>query len=264
MTPVTPGELPLLGLTWPEVRESVDAGAYYCAHLLWVGATAALASSDVLRDKAGDPMVGFLHVPTDPWTLLDSGDGAPARHAHTVWVVAAALRGWGEGAGQVRPLRTLVTGFGSFRDVVNNPSGAFVRTASALQAAVARAWPAAPAVPLEDEITSRHGMVAVSSGARRVYARALPVDDSCLAASGSDALRALLADTRAQQWIGLGVARSTHYRVEVRASDVGLDVDGDDPVHESGCEERDSLPINRSLARALVRGAKALDAAGVG
>lgn len=262
---MTPGDLPLLGPSWPETRESVDAGGYYCAHLLWVGASAAASSPDVLRDEAGDPLAGFIHVPADPWTLraVEDSEAARVRHDATIQVVGAVLRGGWETAvsSGAAGLRALVTGFGPFREVANNPTGAFVRDPDALEAAVGRAMTPGRTARFEDELTEAHSLVGVTRGSLQVYARSLTVDDDCLARGGAGALRTLLAATRAQLWVGLGVSRSPHYRVEVRPSDVALDLNAGDPQHTAGLAERTELPANRSLVRALVRGTEAIDGA---
>jgi hypothetical protein len=93
-----------------------------------------------------------------------------------------------------------------------------------------------------------------------LHAVTLPVDDRCLAPAGEGALRAALVAVDAQAWIGLGVSRSPFFRVEVRPHDGGLEDEGAAPRHAPGREEARQAPRNRSLARALVRGARAVDA----
>lgn len=257
---MTPGDLSLLARPWPDVRESVDPGNYYCAHLLWVGARAARARAETAHDERGDPLFGFLHVPPDAWTLraeADEDGGRVGRHDATCALVGLALRGYADAAGE-RPLRTLVTGFGSFRDVVDNPTGAFVEDPAALARALAIGFPDEHVSEVRVGPERARAFVA---GERLVLtAVKLPVDDRSLASDGDGALRTWLARSRAAAWIGLGVSRSANYRVEVRPHDGGLAGQDDEaPRHESGLPEERSGPQNRALARAIERGAQAVE-----
>jgi hypothetical protein len=268
---------PLVAPPFPDVRESTDAGAFYCAHSFFL-ANQHVGKARVARDQEGDPMIGFLHVPPDPWTLGGEGEpGARAgRHDDTIRVVAAALRGWVQQLDE-RPLADdraggevtlLVTGFGPFRDVVDNPTGALCSDSFALRRALDLALPdrASSCVDSPVDVARAHDLGVVKSfaflpsGQREVTVlhRSLDVEDPTLAATGAHALRPLLDATSADAWLGLGVCRSRHFRVEVRPTSAGLELGGPEPAHAKGAPAVVTLPDNRSLCRAIVRGAPGL------
>jgi hypothetical protein len=271
--------VPIEGPGLPPTLESTHAGGYYCAHT-WFVANRHAATSRVAKDDDGDPMIGFLHVPPDPWTL---GAGAGAndapgprdeRHRATERVVAAALRGWLEqldAASQAGGLAVVVTGFGPFKEVVDNPTGALCGDSDAMRRVLDLALPdrasSCVGTPLDVARALHLGVVLsrayLPRGEREVtlFHRALPVDDDVLDANGPDALRDLLEQTQASAWLGLGVSRSASFRVEVRPTSAGLDLCGARPRHDKGRAAEHTLPDNRSLARAIARGAQALAAA---
>ena len=121
------------------VRLGVDAGRFYCGHVF--------AELCARAEAAGErrPRVGFIHVPPD------RGCGARAEgdarlHARAVniaqigRVVATALR---EMAGETGNWSAILSGFGPFEGVVDNPTAAFVGEGAAVAAAVALAFPGA-------------------------------------------------------------------------------------------------------------------------
>src|SRR5262249_44362178 len=129
------------------VEDEPDPGNFYCEHMFWsTQVEAAHADSSVLENDHGETLTGFLHVPSD--ALTDSppppepADPAAQaeRHASTRHVVGAAIRGWfDEIGGKVdadTPISILLTGYGPFLDILNNPTGDFVVHQSNLDAAV--------------------------------------------------------------------------------------------------------------------------------
>lgn len=240
----------------PDVRESDDAGRYYCAHSLYLAHELAReAEAPLVHDERGRPFAGFLHVPADP-----QATGAPAvpdeeRHERTRAVVGAALAGWLPALAARTDddeLRVLVTGFGAFREVTDNPTGAFVR-ARANGAAALRLGLGEALVELDEEEGGLRARVAVGEQLRTValHLVPLPVDDRCLAPDGEGSLRAALLHTRAHAWLGLGACRSSCYRVEVAPSDVGLVRVQGRWRHDGEAPARTTLPRNRSLLEAM-------------
>ncbi len=207
------------GLT---VEAGEDAGGYYCEHVLFEAlrwATQPEASAQ--RDEHGDPMVGFLHVPR-----VHDTPGAADRHEQTCQVLAAAIRGWARSAGP-GPLSLLVTGFGPFRDVLDNPTGDLVR----------REGPLARAVDLASaEVT--------------LIRRHLDVDASAID-GGPTSIQAELARCQPEAVLCLGVSTADHYVAETVATAAGLSKDGGPAV-----DEATRLPPNASLARAIERGGR--------
>jgi pyrrolidone-carboxylate peptidase len=232
-----------------EVRESTWAGAYYCAHVLWLQHGHARApSTSIARDRQGDALVGFIHVPADAETAATSPDRSPdrsrrERHARTARVVACALRGVVdelEAIGKTQP-RVLLTGFGPFAAVASNPTGDFIE---------------------HDESVSHALELALGTRRERLELQRarLDVEDSALDPAHARSLPSLIEQVKPHAVIGLGVHRaSTIYRVEIDATNAGLRlVDGEPPRHERGLAPRDRPSRNRALARAIVHGAKVL------
>lgn len=251
----------LLPAGLPDVRESDDAGRYYCAHSLFLGHLAVeRGRAPLYRDDHGDPLVGFLHVPPDPYTRGEAPSDDDARHRETIRVVAAALAGFGEAFARALPdegFRVALTGFGTFRDVVDNPTGAYVRSRAALFETLRLAFG-------DDLLTSAFDTDGelradvIVDGRRRTLAlvcERLPVDDRALAFRGEGSLLGFIEErARAHAWLGLGVCRSAHYRVETSPHDGGLRLDDDGGRHEDGREPTRSLAGSRALVRALSRG----------
>src|SRR5262245_20393072 len=117
-----------------------DPGDFYCEHAFFSSNEFAhQPNSSVARDGHGDPLVTFIHHPgnlDDPKSL--------DRQAGAHDVVGATLRGYVDAArGQVpgnEPTRVLVTGYGEFRGVKNNPTENFVRNPQNLDAAMDRGF----------------------------------------------------------------------------------------------------------------------------
>src|SRR5690606_9265333 len=108
-----------------------DPGDFYCEHAFFVAQkTAQDSSSSVLTNARGEKLVGFLHVPPDDHTYrapdasLDQGQRQEAMRE----VIGAGLRGYFEDAAERTSgdVRLLLTGYGKFQSVQNNPTGDFV------------------------------------------------------------------------------------------------------------------------------------------
>lgn len=250
----------------PDVRESDDAGRYYCAHALFLGHLAAeRGRAPLVRDEHDEPLIGFLHVPPDARTrgeALEIDDGA--RHRDTVRVVAAALAGWLPPLSRAlgdEPARVALTGYGTFRDVVDNPTGAYVRSRPDLERTLALAFGDALRSRSFGDEGELHAEVLVDGRARSlaIVCESLPVDDRALAYRGEGSLLALVeVRARAHAWLGLGVCRSAHYRVETSPHDGGLALDDDGGRHEDGREPTRALRGSRALVRAIERGGRVI------
>lgn len=251
----------LLPAGLPDARESDDAGRFYCAHALFLAHLAVeRGRAPLARDDEGEPLVGFLHVPPDERTLDDKRPPSADRHRDTKRVVAAALAGWAPALARALPgdpLRVVVTGFGGFRDVVDNPTGDFVRSFADVRETLVLAFgDDLSSCTLEEEGRAR-ATILVEGQPRTLALRLsnLPVDDRFLAYEGESSLLGLLEnDVRAHAWLGLGVCRSRFYRVETLPHDGGLRNDVDGLRHEREREPGRFPRGSRSLVRALERG----------
>jgi hypothetical protein len=259
----------LLGAALPCVRESDDAGGYYCAHAFFLAHDyGRREAACVARDEAGEPLLGFLHVPPDERTLTGKGAREPAvRHAETRLVVACALRGYLAAAATAVPegeLRLLVTGYGSFRDVVDNPTGDFVGDAGNLRACVAhlglKAEPATGVAPGAGLRALEFALeLAGEPRSVRLAFGVLAVHDAALDGPEERSLSEWFQRFGPHAWLGLGVGRTSHYRAERAPDDRGLERQGGRAAHVAGREPTRVLPTNRSLARALQLGVASLD-----
>jgi hypothetical protein len=255
------GEL-LAQLHGVDVRTSTWAGDYYCGHTHFlVQRHAHHEHSNVLRDRQGHPLAGFLHVPADA-RARGVEEGGDDRHVVTRAILSRMLIGLLDEV-RARPtperaVRVLLTGFEAFRGIVDNPTGAFASSVPELSR-------------LLDEVVPGASLERVTRGPSRVQVMAdfvvdvlgvsLPVSDEAY------------GDTRAMlPWalrvfqphivIGMGVHGGNYYRVELEPNDAAFVVDSAGARHEDGRAIHERLPTNRSLVRAFLAGHKRLGSAG--
>lgn len=246
-------------LDWPvEIRESEDAGHFYCGHALYC-AHYALISAAVrpVVDEDNEPLWGFLHVPPGVVSgALQAGHGAAAVTPIAV-TVAAALAGYG----QVLDERTAVgdelyvalSGFGPFRDVEENPTGRFVTSVEQLHTTLELAFSPAE-VKTRVEERGLFLQASLKSGrVLHVVTRRYEVDDRFLELASPGSLFSLL-EAPTQAWLGLGVCRDPWFRVETHPHDGGLALDARGGRHEEGRPVGRRLPPCRALMKALGRG----------
>lgn len=251
----------------PAVTHSGDAGGFYCEHAFFTAQEVA-ATASVRRNGHGELLVGFLHVPgsADRWLTGAHPPDPAKRHGRTRRVVGRALAGFvteilASGLPQDEPIRLLVTGFGPWGAVVDNPTGDFVRESANLEAALALGLGSAlaappvvtPAAPWRLDVTARLGG---SHGQRSVLLCGwhLPTSDEALDPAAAHALpSAIVGPLRPHAVLSLGVAcRRRRFYVEHTATDANL-IDG---RHQEAAP-RQVLAPNYALARAIRRGGEA-------
>jgi pyrrolidone-carboxylate peptidase len=255
--------------TLPEIRyNSADAGNFYCEHVYFVAQEQALASSSsVLSNSDGHRLVGFIHLPEDAQTTRapnpsPTAADLAARHGDTRRVMGAAIAGYyNEAAAQTTgPVRIMVTGFGPFSNITDNPSGDFVSHRANIDAAMEQAFgtrlvgrPPAGAdmnQPLTYQVRQDDGSV------RDVQIRALrlPVTDAALDPAQRGSIPSEMASFRPHAVISMGVrpGSSGHYDVEGRADDGGLARgSGGSRRHEGGRTNSGPGHTNGSLRSAI-------------
>jgi hypothetical protein len=258
-----------------EVGQGRDPGNYYCEHMFY---SAQLAASDpgssVALNSAGEPLVGFLHVPSDVWQAGERGIGyaLKARHDKTCKVIAAAIRGYYDtAASQVRegPICILLTGYGSFMSITNNPTGEFVSNRANIDAAMQQAFGTGVVRPAKEGKGGRFG----AATAYRYHVRTLktgvdrdvviagaefPVADSTVDPNNAGSVQAVMRAFSPQAVISMGVAGDGPYLAEHHADSGGLNRAGSSPVHDDAVGEGVALRDNYSLTRAIQRGAPLL------
>jgi hypothetical protein len=250
----------ILSVDGVEVRESNWAGAYYCAHVLYLTSRYARShATSVVRDTAGDPLFGFIHVPADAET--GGSLGAPRsrheRHARTGRIIACALAGVVD---ELRALkidepRVLLTGFGPFAAVISNPTGDFVDHGDS----VAGAFSAATGAAAVDARDDADGVARMTSGGVTLGRLLLDVHDDALDQERPRSLPWTLHAFAPHAVLGLGVHRaSSIYRVELEPTNAGLALVDGKHRHDRGrpIDARDAY--NRALVRAIANGAARL------
>jgi pyrrolidone-carboxylate peptidase len=236
------------------VCTSRNAGNYYCAHAFYV---LARWSEEAAKVRGRAPGVGFLHVPADDATTGDA-PATGARHEKTGAVLAAALRGVLEARAERGDVRVLLTGYGPFQGVVDNPTGAFVSDVEALKR-VLTAASGVPATELPSIDARGTKLRRVRAGPLDVHALVLEVSDAALDAACDGSLPWALDALQPDLALSLGVHRaSTHYRVELLPTNGGLAVDERGARHAAGNPVTVRLREQPLLARAIEAGARAL------
>ncbi len=266
-----PSDVPSVLVNQPKVVVGDDPGGYYCEHVFYTALKAAATCPGIVRDRWNDPLVGFLHIPgsRDRWLRADSpAHGSPvdsaSRHRGTRRVVGLAIAGYvaeiALSAPEDEPVRLLITGFGPFAAVVDNPTGHFVLGRDNLDAAMGVAFgrrllttKGEPAVIEPQMPTIWQYRVRSNDGReRRIWLGTvrLTTDDTAMAADHPTSIVTAMAGSfQPQAVLSLGVARKARtFIAEHAASDRNLS----NGCHmEKAADER--LPSNFALARALVR-----------
>jgi hypothetical protein len=245
------------------VKLGSDAGDFYCEHALFVALrTAAAPDSVVGVNDFGERLVGFLHVPVDAQT---EGRGPPAspaeRHRGTREIVALALRGYFDAAkSNADSVRILLTGYGQWGNVVDNPTGAFVKDSANIDAAVRLAFGKDLVGALGAPIDGAHTYL-VRDGRTRmmrelvVHARAFDVADSTID-GGPRSLQAAMREVQPHAVLSMGVRWIQTHEAEVHADDGGLSLTTGAPAHDGSIAPSVKIE-NSSLGRAIRAGAEA-------
>jgi len=235
----------------PRVVRSLDAGGYYCEHTYFSAARAAAARG---------ARVGFLHIPDDDEAhrLAEEPRGFLERQRENRAVVARFVRGLL--AEERLPSRLVLTGFGPFKAVVDNPSGAFVSSRENLHALFdeaaegavvhddARAFPLAVGARASFEVAWPDGRALACTVAH------LPVDERAVRPGSGTALAELVE--RDAVVLALGVASNERdtWRVEARATDVNLRDDAGVLTRAPGTPHREVIIDGDFVGALIVRG----------
>ena len=242
-----------------------EAGDFYCEHTCWVlNHEATRTGSSIARNAEGNALVGFLHLPGE----LDVP--GPHRHDATREVIGAALRGNVDavraGAPNANPVKVMMTGYGAFQGVDNNPTGDFVSHPENLDAAMRAAY--------GDRLVGDPRMVESPAGPVRQYsvrgadgrafdvqilARKLDVDDTAID-GGPKSLQQMLATFRPQAAVSMGVDPGARTYEVVTRSDHGGMVERNGALHHDdasmrwGTEGSEQVQVNDALGKAIQAG----------
>lgn len=249
-----------------KVELGTDPGDFYCEHMFFSAQIAAsLPGSTVCTNKAGEKLVGFLHLPSDAHTSgelpVESQD---ARHEKTRQVVGAALRGYYEAArGQSGggPVRLLLTGYDTFGWVKNNPTGDFVTHPENLDATMKLAFGSALLSVSEGQsqgaLLERRYTVQQGKHPREIVLSAIRFDvaDPAIDPKASGSIFGIMKAVGPHAVLSMGVAGEGPYRAEFRADSGGLDRK-QGAAHVEGEGDAVRLRDNYALGRAIEAGAK--------
>lgn len=253
-----------------KVELGTDPGDFYCEHMFFSAQIAAsLPGSAVCTNKAGEKLVGFLHLPSDAHTSgelpVESQD---ARHEKTRQVVGAALRGYYEAARSSSgsgPVRLLLTGYDTFGWVKNNPTGDFVTHPENLDAAMKLAFGSAllsvAEGPPQGPLSERRYTVQQGKHTREIVLSALrfAVADPAIDPKDPGSIFGIMKAVGPHAVLSMGVAGDGPYRAEFRADSGGLDRK-QGAAHVDGEGDAVRLRDNYALGRAIEAGAKLLTA----
>lgn len=266
----------LLDRAEANVVHGTDPGDFYCEHMFFSGQMeASRPESSVVTNDAGEKLVGFLHVPSDPFTSqrVPSGYTQAERHEGSRQVVGAALRGYIDQAAagvEEGPVRMLLTGYDEFSWVRNNPTGDFVTHRENVDASMQLAFgdrlvqPEGEIVssggPDDPEVTYRYQVRDPDSGdVREVLLTTMrfPVTDEAISPQAEHSIQQLMAEHQPHAVLSMGVAGRGSYRAEHQADSGGLQRTEDDASHVEGASGSVQLRDNFSLARAIEAGVRA-------
>lgn len=251
-------------------------GGFYCAHTNWIlNQLGMRPDTSILRNAQGESLAGFLHIPVDKWTEKQANpkDYTQAeRHQGTREVVGLALAGYAqEAAAKVpanEPIRMMVSGFGAFDSLVNNPTGDFIAHPENLDASMKLAFG-------KDLLTAQGTKVSdgpegtvykyqvrdPKTGQPRdvlIDAKALPVSDDAMSARSPGSLQGAIGKFKPHAVISLGVnprlQAGDGVIAESRAHDRRMRTDANGGiVHDDNAPGTAKL-VNYSLSRAIYTG----------
>lgn len=256
-----------------QVVHGDDPGDFFCEHMFF-GAqlSASRPDSSVVSNINGEKLVGFLHIPSDLESHSPETDGytQSARHAGTRQVVGATLRGFFDAIasadGERDPVKMMVTGYGTFGSIRNNPTGDFVLHRENIDAAMKEAFG-------DSLLTTSGEIIASQQEPKRVSYQYIirhpetdeqkiivldtgffPVDNTAIDPESDTSVQSFMGERRPHAVLSMGVAGGNDYRAEHRADSGGLDRREGETRHMPGAVDNVRLIDNFALARAIVAG----------
>jgi hypothetical protein len=265
------GDLP--SLLWNDgvikVEHGTDPGDYYCEHALFTQERYA-SEVGILKNAQGEPLVGFLHVPDDSQSSLppDAPIDADARYQAHRNVVGAAFAGYFDAAkAQVRhgAVRILITGYGPFMGITNNPSGGFVSNQANIDAAMRSGFGDRLLSSSGKLLADRRGGEAeqtlsleyrVKDGDKTrtvvIVAERLDVADSEFVQGDPHSLVGAMRSVKPHAMLSMGVHGGGQFLVEHHADDGGLVLDDKgNGKHDDKHSPTIAFLDNYALARAV-------------
>lgn len=243
-----------------KIKLSEDAGTYYCEHVFYLAERSSRERlSSIKKNSYGDSLVGFLHVPSDSSTF-SGRTRAPKRDMGMIQDgLASAIHGYVK---EIRAqqtvansvIRILLTGFGSFNDISDNPTEAFLSESTNMLDSVQKAFPFSRV-----EILSANNKYFFSikqndssqSFYLEVLTHVMPVSDLAINWGSGVSILDKIQSFKPQAVISMGVMGVKKYlRVESRSSDANIKSVGGQNTHKDRVEYSTEF-YNYSLWRAI-------------
>lgn len=255
------------------VEHGTDPGDFYCEHAFFTLQRFA-TEVGIKKNLQGEPLCGFLHVPNDaecgasPTATIDTAK----RYATHRRVVGAAVYGYFEAAKTHAhdPVKILITGYGPFQSITNNPSGGFVSHRDNIDAAMKHAFGTALMGRKGKLLADRVGgspddtmalHYRVNDGGRVreivIVAERLRVADVALDNGDPGSLVGALKAVKPDAALSLGVHGGSCFLAEHHADDGGLVIDAHGRArHDDAKTPSMAFLDNYALARAIHAGGK--------
>lgn len=261
----------LLDAHGAKVEHGTDPGNFYCEHAFFTLQRFA-TEVGIKKNAQGEPLCGFLHVPWDadcgapPTATIDPAK----RYATHRKVVGAAIHGWFEAAkaNAHDPIKILITGYGPFQSITNNPAAGFVSHRENLDAAMKAAFGTALIGRKGKLLPDRLGgspadtmalRYRVNDGGRVreivLVAERLKVADVALDNGDPGSLVGALKAVKPDAALALGVHGGGTFLAEHHADDGGLVIDAQGKArHDDNKQPTMAFLDNYALARAIHSG----------
>ncbi|OGQ16914.1 MAG: hypothetical protein A2138_16630 [Deltaproteobacteria bacterium RBG_16_71_12] len=261
----------LLTAAGTSVEHGTDPGNFYCEHAFFTLQRFA-TEVGIKKNAQGEPLCGFLHVPWDadcgapPTAIIDPAK----RYAAHRKVVGAAIQGWFQAAkaGAHDPIKILITGYGPFQSITNNPAAGFVSHRENLDAAMKAAFGTALIGKKGKLLQDRVGGSPADTMALRyrvndegrvreivIVAERLKVADVALDNGDPGSLVGALKAVKPDAALALGVHGGATFLAEHHADDGGLVIDAQGKArHDDNKQPTMAFLDNYALARAIHTG----------
>lgn len=261
----------LLDIPGSPVEHGTDPGNFYCEHAFFTLQRFA-TEVGIKKNAHGEPLCGFLHVPNDadcgasPTATIDPAK----RYAAHRKVVGAAVQGWFQAlkASAHDPIKILITGYGPFQSITNNPAAGFVSHRDNLDAAMKAAFGTALIGKKGKLLSDRVGGSPADTMALRyrvndqgrvreivIVAEQLKVADVALDNGDPGSLVGALKAVKPDAALALGVHGGPTFLAEHHADDGGLVIDAQGKAkHDDNKQPTTAFLDNYALARAIHAG----------
>lgn len=199
------------GLKIESIRGNSDMGDFFCERTFFASNRWALqpgSSVSRLQDFHDQPLVGFFHITEDDFTRNQRTDYDPSvRHKFTIQSVGQGIRGYVDIIRKQEPdkkeIHIALTGFGSFLEIINNPTGEFVTNEKLIKEAIEYGMQdKAESIQVKRESDGLNITLTINGVKLVIHTKKLPVSNK---AFGENGLQDFLSKSKPDAIINLGV-----------------------------------------------------------